>query len=89
MATALNGLDALVFTAGIGEGSPRARADVCARLDFLGVQLDAEANGTAIPDADIGSSGSRVRAVVVRAREDLIAARAARELLARRDDRWL
>ena len=85
MATALNGLDALVFTAGIGEGSPRARADVCARLDFLGVQLDAEANGTAIPDADIGSSGSRVRVVVVRAREDLIAARAARELLARRE----
>ena len=40
MATALNGLDALVFTAGIGEGSPRARADVCARLEFLGVELD-------------------------------------------------
>ena len=83
MATALNGLDALVFTAGIGEGSPRARADVCTRLEFLGVELDPDANDTAIPDADIGAKGSRVRVVVVRAREDLIAARAARELLAR------
>ena len=83
MATALGGLDALVFTAGIGEGSPRARADVCARLEFLGVELDPDANVTAIPDADIGTSGSRVRVVVVQAREDLIAARAARELLSR------
>ena len=83
MATALNGLDALVFTAGIGEGSTRIRADVCARLEFLGVELDPDANGTGIPDADVGTSGSRVRVVVVRAREDLIAARVARELLAR------
>jgi acetate kinase len=83
MATALNGLDALVFTAGIGERSTRIRADVCARLEFLGVELNPDANGTGIPDADVGTSGSRVRVVVLRAREDLIAARVARELLTR------
>ena len=81
MATALNGLDALVFTAGVGEGSAPVRADVCARLEFLGIELDLEANRTAIPDADVAMPGSRVRVVVVRAREELIAARAARELL--------
>jgi acetate kinase len=83
MATALNGLDALVFTAGIGEGSARVRADVCERLGFLGVGLDLEANGTAIADADVAAPGSRVRVVVVQAREELIAARAALELLTR------
>jgi acetate kinase len=81
MAAALNGLDALVFTAGIGEGSVRVRADVCARLKFLGVELDSDANGSATPDADIATPGSRVRVVVVRAREEVIAARAARELI--------
>ena len=82
MASALNGLDALVFTAGIGEGSPRARADVCARLGFIGVELDLDANVSAIPDADVAMPGSRVRVVVVRAREEVIAARAARKLIA-------
>ena len=82
MASALNGLDALVFTAGIGEGSPRARADVCARLGFIGVELDLDANVSVIPDADVAIPASRVRVVVVRAREEVIAARAARELIA-------
>ena len=82
MASALGGLDALVFTAGVGEGSPAVRRDVCERLAFLGVELDLDANETAVPDEDIGESGTRVRVVVIRAREDVIATRAARELLA-------
>jgi acetate kinase len=82
MAVALAGLDALVFTAGIGENSARVRADVCARLGFLGVELDAERNATAQPDADVSPDGSTVRVAVIRAREELVAARAARALLA-------
>jgi acetate kinase len=62
MTAALGGLDALVFTAGIGEGSALVRERVCARLGFLGV-------------------GRNVRVEVVHAREELIAARAARRLL--------
>jgi acetate kinase len=82
MAVATGGLDALVFTAGIGERSRLARARVCERLEFLGVALDASLNDTAKPDADVSPAGSSVRVVVLEAREDLVAARAARALLA-------
>lgn len=81
MATALDGLDALVFTGGVGENSARVRAEVCARLGFLGVALDPDRNASAIPDAELAAAGSAVRVVALRAREDLVAARAARELL--------
>jgi len=79
MAAALDGLDALVFTAGIGENAPPVRAKVCARLGFLGVELEAGANEHAEPDCTI-SRGS-VSVHVVRAREELVAARAVRALL--------
>jgi acetate kinase len=82
MAVALGGLDALVFTAGVGEGSAYVRSEVCGRLGFLGVELEAAANADAQPDADVAAPGSRVRVVVLRAREDVVAARAARKLLA-------
>jgi acetate kinase len=81
MAAALDGLDALVFTAGVGEGSARVREEVCGRLRFLGVELDAEANATARPDADVAVPRSTVRIVVLHAREDVVAARAARALI--------
>jgi acetate kinase len=81
MAVALGGLDALVFTAGVGEGSASVRAQICARLAFLGVELDAAANERAEPDAEIATFASAVRVVVVHTREDVVAARAARELL--------
>jgi acetate kinase len=84
MAVALGGLDALVFTAGVGEGSAYVRAEICARLAFLGIELDAAANERAEPDAEVAAAASPVRVVVLRAREDLVAARAARELLGRR-----
>jgi acetate kinase len=81
MTTALGGLEALVFTAGIGENSATVRATVCERLRFLGVELDGEANETARPKATVSTSGSSVDVVVLEAREDLVAARAARGLL--------
>jgi acetate kinase len=81
LATSLGGLDALVFTAGIGEGVPAVRERVCGRLGFLGVRLDEQANRDAHLDADVSSPDSGVRVWVVHAREDLIAARAARGVL--------
>jgi acetate kinase len=81
MAAALGGIDALVFTAGVGEGSAGIRKSVCARLGFLGLLLDDAANARAVPDADVGAEGSAVRIVVLHAREDVVAARAARELI--------
>jgi len=80
MAASLGGLDAIVFTAGVGENVPAVRAEVCRRLGFLGIQLDQAANDSAEPDVDIGSSGSEVRVVVVRAREEVVVARAVRAL---------
>ena len=81
MATALRGLDALVFTAGVGEHSAVVRSAVCERLGHLGVALDQEANETASPDSTVSTAESSVRVVVVRAREDVVAARAAGRLL--------
>jgi acetate kinase len=81
MATTLRGIDALVFTAGIGEGSAAVRQNVCERLRFLGIDLDAEANTAAAPDVDVNVSGAAVRVVLLHAREDVVAARAAQELL--------
>jgi acetate kinase len=81
MAAAAGGLDALVFTAGIGEGSAVVRERVCGRLGFLGVDLDPARNRACEPDCDIGADGAAVRVVVVRAREELVAARAARQAL--------
>jgi acetate kinase len=81
MVTALGGLDALVFTAGIGENSASVRAAVCKRLGFLGVQLDPDANLSARPDATVSPAESPVRVIVLEAREDVVAARAARQLL--------
>ena len=81
MTSALGGLDALAFTAGVGEGSALVREQVCGRLGFLGVELDLGENGRAEPDATISAAGSAVQVLVVRAREDVVAARAARELV--------
>jgi len=81
MAVALDGLDALVFTAGIGENSAAVREAVCSRLEFLGVELDPSANASAQPDVVVSASGSAVRVTVIEAREDLVAAREARRLL--------
>jgi acetate kinase len=82
MATALRGLDALVFTAGVGEHSAVVRKAVCERLGHLGVVLDHEANETATPDATISAPSSVVHVLVVQAREDVVAADAARRLVA-------
>jgi acetate kinase len=82
LSVALEGLDALVFTAGIGENSARVRRQICSRLGFLGVELDNALNDGAVADADVAPAGASVRIALIRAREELVAARAARELLA-------
>jgi acetate kinase len=82
MAAAAGGIDALAFTAGIGEGSALVRERACERLGFLGVELDRGRNEATEPDCDVAAAGSAVRVHVIRAREELVAARAAVALLA-------
>jgi acetate kinase len=87
MAAALDGLDALVFTGGIGEHQPETRAEATAGLGFLGVAIDHQRNGTVRggQDADISAPGAHVRTLVVATREDLEIARQVRAALAGAD----
>ena len=81
MAVSAGGLDAIVFTAGIGEKSARIREATCARLLFFGVELDLKRNDSAQPDCDVAADGCAVRVLVLRAREEIVASRATRTLL--------
>jgi acetate kinase len=81
MAAAMDGLDALVFTGGVGEHAPAIREKAAAGLSFLGVALDADANAAASADAEIGAAGAAVSTLVVTAREDLEVARQVRAAL--------
>jgi acetate kinase len=82
MAAALGGVDALVFTGGVGERSPGIRALACERLGFLGIAIDEEKNRAAADDADIGAAGAAARTLVIAAREDLEIARQVRVVTA-------
>jgi acetate kinase len=81
LTAALQGIDALVFTAGIGENSARLRARVCQDAAWLGVKLDADANAAARGAACISKAGSRVSAWVVPTDEELMIARHTRSVL--------
>ncbi|MBB4930222.1 acetate kinase [Lipingzhangella halophila] len=81
MAAALDGVDTLVFTGGVGEHQPAVRAGAADGLGFLGIGIDPEANDAASPDTEITASGARVRSLVVEAREELEIARDVRALL--------
>ncbi|MGE5178720.1 MAG: acetate/propionate family kinase [Bacteroidota bacterium] len=82
LAAAMGGLDALVFTAGVGEHAASLRADVCRGLEFLGVFIDLDRNAAATPDADVSLSGP-ARVLVIQTREDLVLARAVRRVAGR------
>jgi acetate kinase len=81
MAAAMSGLDALVFTGGVGENSAEVRSRTMAGLGFLGVFEDAARNGDGTGDREIGAPGGPVRSLVVAAREDLEIARQVRQVL--------
>jgi acetate kinase len=76
MIASLSGVDALAFTAGIGENSPEVRAQACAGFEFLGLKLDRQKNALSPVDCDIAAQDSAVRVVVVAAREDWAIAQA-------------
>lgn len=79
MAAAMNGLDVLVFTGGVGEHQPALRATAADGLAFLGVRIAADQN--AADDLDITAEGATVRTLVIPAREDVEIARQVRSLL--------
>ena len=79
LAAALGGLDAIVFTAGIGERAAPVRERICRQAAWLGVELDAQANAQHGPR--ISSASSRVAAWVIPTNEELMIARHTQELL--------
>jgi acetate kinase len=81
-AAALGGLDALVFSGGIGENDAAVRARICSGLEFLGIELDAARNATKVADAAlISRDDSHVEVRVIRTDEEWTIARARAELL--------
>ncbi len=75
MIAVLGGIDALVFTAGVGENSPEVRWSACSKLGFIGLKLNEKRNARPSPDEDIAASDSPVRVLVIRAQEDWAIAR--------------
>ncbi len=83
MAAAMNGLDALIFTGGVGEHDPAIRVAAVSGLEFLGVSIDPR-RGEATADAIISGGSAAAAVLVITAREDIEIARQAREVLAGR-----
>jgi acetate kinase len=81
LSAVLGGLDALVFTGGIGEHSAEIRARVAASLAHLGLSIDDRANQARAADMDVAAADSRVRMLVLEAREDLAILREVRTLV--------
>src|SRR5215475_8411650 len=81
MAATLGGIDALVFTAGVGERSAEIRKQVCEKLKHLGLEVDLTANENCHPDTDIATPASTARILVIAAREDLAIMRETRRLV--------
>ena len=76
-AAAMNGLDCVVFTAGIGENTPEVRAGALEEMDYLGIRIDPEKNANVkkLPaPCDISADGSRVRVYVIPTNEELVIA---------------
>jgi len=77
MIAVLGGVDAIVFTAGVGENSPEVRSATCANFAFLGLKLDQEKNAQSPSnnDRDISTPDATVRVLVIHAQEDWMIAR--------------
>ena len=72
---AMNGVDAIAFTAGIGENNIKMRKDVCSSLTYLGVKLDEEKNNVRGEERIISADDSKVQVLLVPTNEELAIAR--------------
>jgi acetate kinase len=81
LAVTMGGVDALVFTAGVGENAGELRAAVCDGLECFGLHMDRSANKAATPDTDVAAPDSPGRILVLHTREDLMLARETRRVI--------
>jgi acetate kinase len=75
LAVTLGGVDGLVFTDRVGEGSPALRAAACEGLDCVGLRLDSDRNNACRPDTDVAAADSTGRILVIHTQEELLIAR--------------
>ena len=80
-AVAMNGIDVITFTAGVGEKGPISRKAICEQLEFLGVKIDEEKNNTKGDEIEISNSDSKVKVYVIPTNEELMIARETLELV--------
>ncbi len=74
-AAAMGGVDAIIFTAGVGENSVSQRLDIASGLEFMGVKMDAEANNTRGKEAVISAADSKVKVLLIPTNEELMIAK--------------
>ncbi|MBR4869834.1 MAG: acetate kinase, partial [Oscillospiraceae bacterium] len=74
-AAAMNGVDAITFTAGVGENGPETRQTICDYFGYLGVELVPEANKTRGKEIEISTPDSKVKVFVIPTNEELVIAR--------------
>ena len=70
----LNGCDAIVFTAGLGENGIPIRQMICENMDFLGIKMDAEKNKVWGKEIDVATEDSKIRIFVIPTNEELVIA---------------
>ncbi|SHJ95546.1 acetate/propionate family kinase [Paramaledivibacter caminithermalis] len=80
-AAVMGGVDAVVFTAGLGENSASNREAICSGLEFMGIEIDKEKNNVRGKDAIVSTDNSKVKVLVVPTNEELMIAKDTVELL--------
>ncbi|MHB1392029.1 MAG: acetate/propionate family kinase [Clostridia bacterium] len=82
-AAVMNGADAIIFTAGLGENSDYIRREVCKDMSFLGIELDEEKNHVRSKEVDLSKAGSRVKVLLVPTNEELMIARDTKKIISK------
>jgi acetate kinase len=80
-AVAMGGVDAIVFTAGLGENSKECRTEVCKGLEFLGLEIDEVKNNMRGKQEDITTNSSKVKVFCIPTNEELVIARDSKEIV--------
>ncbi|NMA83154.1 MAG: acetate kinase, partial [Epulopiscium sp.] len=80
-AATMNGVDAIVFTAGLGENNHLVRESICSSFEYLGVEIDKEKNKCRGVECDFSKEGAKVHSLVIPTNEELMIARETKALL--------
>ena len=80
-AIAMNGVDYIVFTGGIGENQINIRKGICEKLEFMGVKIDVEANNMRGEEKEISTPDSKIKVFVVPTNEELMIAKETQRLV--------